>query len=194
MKREHQTMSAQQTIEEQYNEVCVYQGTRSKIKDPTQLKVLKEKTAMLWVSATKTYNALNSNHLVDWLNLYGNSMLIETVSTQFMQFLFKRGNDFEDMIVNNIVLKTDVVKIAAYYSLDAVQNTLKYMKSGTPVIWSAPLANASKATYGIADLLIRSDMFSKLFKESPLTEEEARIPAPKLDKPYHYRVDRKSVV
>ena len=92
------------------------------------------------------------------------------------------------MIVNNIVLKTDVVKIAKYYSRDAVQNTLKYMKSGTPVIWSAPLANASKATYGIADLLIRSDMFSILFKESPLTEEEALISAPKLDKPYHYRV------
>jgi len=191
MKREHQTMSNEhQNIEEQYNKLSVYQGTRSKIQDTSQLKVLKEKKQALWVSATKTYNALTSNHLVDWLNLYGLGLLesVDTVSNQFLQFLFKRGHDFEDMIVNNIVEKTDVVKIANYYSLGAVQNTLKYMQDGTPVIWSAPLANTSKATYGITDLLIRSDMFAKLFKVSPLTEEEAIIPAPKLNKPYHYRV------
>ena len=76
MKREHQTMSNEhQNIEEQYNKLSVYQGTRSKIQDTSQLKVLKEKKQALWVSATKTYNALTSNHLVDWLNLYGQGLL-----------------------------------------------------------------------------------------------------------------------
>ena len=177
-------------IEEQYNNFSVYQGTRSK--GAQNLQSLEErKKAVLWVSATKTYNALTSNHLVDWLNLYGNNLLQEvdtTASSQFMNFLFKRGNDFENMIVNNLVQKADVTKIANYYSKDAVENTIKYMKKGEPVIWSAPLTNVSKATYGIADLLIRSDMFSTLFKESPISEQDSKIPAPKLGTPFHYRV------
>jgi hypothetical protein len=178
-------------IEEQYNGFSVYKGTRSKSQNSDNLQVLDQKRkVVLWVSATKTYNALTSNHLVDWLNLYGTDMLEsdDPASTQFMQFLFKRGHQFEKMIVNNILAKMDVIKIANYYSRDAVANTLKYMKEGVPVIWSAPLANQQKATYGIADLLIRSDMFSKIFKTSPLSKEEESISAPKLKKPYHYRV------
>ena len=188
MKRTHSEMM---DIEEQYNDFSVYRGTRSKNNDQFQaLDENKRKKSVIWVSATKTYNALTSNHLVDWLNLYGTDMLenVDQASTQFSQFLFKRGNDFEKMVVDNILEKAEIVKIANYYSSDAVDNTLKYMKEGTPVIWSAPLADKQKATYGIADLLIRSDMFSKIFKNSPLTKEEENIPAPKLNKPYHYRV------
>ena len=106
MKRTHSQMM---DIEEQYNGFSVYQGTRSKNNDQFQvLDETKRKKSVLWVSATKTYNALTSNHLVDWLNLYGTDMLenVDQASTQFSQFLFKRGNDFEKMVVDNILEKT----------------------------------------------------------------------------------------
>jgi hypothetical protein len=187
MKRSHLQLYKNK-IEQQYNEFCVYKGTRSKMVDPQSLQELTDKPKeTIWISATKTYNALMSNHLVDWLNIYGKSHDVSHTD-QFMKFLCKRGDEFETMIVNNILKKTDVVKISNYYSKDAVKNTIKYMKEGTPVIWSASLSNKSNSTYGIADLLIRSDMFKMLFKTSPLTNEEEKIPAPKLSTPYHYRV------
>jgi hypothetical protein len=121
-------------IEEQYNGFSVYKGTRSKSQNSDNLQVLDQKRkVVLWVSATKTYNALTSNHLVDWLNLYGTDMLEsdDPASTQFMQFLFKRGHQFEKMIVNNILAKMDG-------SCNMVCTTGKSTKSN---IWNCRLAN-----------------------------------------------------
>ena len=180
-----------QSIDQQYNSFSVYKGTRSNIMEPDLSPPLEAmKKDVLWVSATKIYNAMLSNHLVDWLERYGKNILhsFPPTSPQFMQFLCKRGIDFEAMIVKNLQQHHKTVKVANYYSLNAVEHTLQYMKDGVPIICSAPLANPSKSTYGIADLLVRSDMFGSIFKHNPISDDDANIPAPKLGTPFHYRV------
>ena len=161
------------SLDQQYNSFSVYKGTRSNIMDPLSPPLESAKKDVLWVSATKIYNAMLSNHLVDWLERYGKNTLhsFPSASPQFMQFLCKRGIDFEAMIVKNLQQHHKTVKVANYYSLNAVEHTLQYMKDGIPIICSAPLANPSKSTYGIADLLVRSDMFGSIFKHNPIIPE-----------------------
>ena len=53
--------------------------------------------------------------------------------------------------------------------------TIKYIKTGVPIIEQAMLCNYDNKTYGVADLLIRSDYLHKIFKTSPLTSEEEKV-------------------
>ena len=60
------------------------------------------------------------------------------------------------------------------------------MKKGTPIIHSAPIYNDKNNTYGIIDLLVRSDYINKLFNNFKI--DDYNIKAPNLDIDYHYRV------
>jgi len=62
------------------------------------------------------------------------------------------------------------------------------MMNGTPVIHSAPVKNKQNNTGGVIDLLVRSDYIEVLVSESPITDIEKRISAPKLGKNFHYVV------
>lgn len=189
MKRNHNT------IESDYNNFSVYRGTRSRqtISEFQQLPDKKKQKIILWVSATKTYNAMMNDHLVDWLNLYGRNMLNRkdaSNSKQFTDFLCKKGVDFEAALVDYLQKRFQTASISQYYSIDAVQMTINQMMAGVPIIMSAPIANKSTATFGIADMLVRSDYINHIFcpDRKVISDEDAAIKAPKLTGNYHYRV------
>ena len=156
-----------------------------------KLDKVKEKP---WVSATKTFNYMSNDHLVDWLKMYASRD--RTISKDeinfeetFLSFLSKKGVVFENKVVEYIrSLNFDTVHVSDFYNKDSAKKTVEYMKKGVPIIHSAPVYNRKNNTYGIVDLLVRSDYINKLFQEEILDSNEERYGASKLNGNYHYRV------
>lgn len=172
----------------------------------------------LWVSASKTRNYALKDTLIDWLDHYGNktkhkianiipSGIIpeskprtDIVTNDFTTFLMNKGNQFEENVISYIEKKfssnefKSVVKSHQnFYSnvLNYEKQTIQYIKSGIPIIYQPLLMNRSgplKYSYGMPDLIVRSDYLDKLIDNSPLTEVEAYYPAPELNGTYHYVV------
>src|SRR5436305_9145132 len=70
-------------------------------------------------------------------------------------------------------------------------STLTLMERGVPIIAQAPLINDANKTFGVADILIRSDYLPVVFNTFTC-DNEINIPAPNLpmigNTTYHYRV------
>jgi hypothetical protein len=153
-----------------------------------------------WVSATATRNYVLDDPLLDWLGLYGKEHGFKSdfqlpgydSRTDFSRFVMRKGREFEDAVVKHLKTLLPIYNIATNpmqsRKLEAAEQTFEAMCRGEPAISQAVLRDAESRTYGLADLLVRSDELSRLFP-SCLTEEEASITAPDLDgSPWHYRV------
>ena len=168
-------------------------NTRSK--RPRLFPPINNTRSLCWISATKTHNYLLNNTLCDWLDLYGknertfSSSKFQESSETFTDFLMKKGVEFEEELVKFLSRSHSVVTVSKYYNMEKVKDTIKCMKQGVPIIHSAPIFNKRNKTYGIIDLLVRSDYFSNIFAKSPI-EEDKNISAKNLGQnvPYHYRV------
>ena len=148
----------------------------------------------LWVSATKTHNFLLGDTLIDWLNLYGKTKKTRhknykvNTSKTFTDFIKKRGDQFEKKVIDFYKNTFDLVKVADFYTVKDAQKTFNFMKKGIPIIYSAPIYNTKNNTYGIIDLLVRSDYINKLFKEQIIEPHLETKKAPKLMGNFHYLV------
>lgn len=165
-----------------------------------------------WISATSTYNYMMKDPLLDWLKYHHNSFfhnnrkyrkLAPNVTGKtaakldrdygFTPYIMKQGIEFERKVMKLITKKFGVERVAEINGdLDprnpakAVE-TLEAMKSGIPIIHSGVLHDPARKTFGITDLLVRSDWLKFLIRESPPHFSTlATIPAPKLDRPWHY--------
>ena len=138
------------------------------------------------IRPTQLANYLLNDHLIDWLNLYGKKES-HTFST-FTRFLLEQGNKFEAKIIEHIRKNHPVVSISTRFSEKGVENTLKEIKKGTPLIHSAPLKSLNGEINGIADLLVRSDYLNKLVPNS-ITDDSIRgTEEPIRGGKYHYVV------
>jgi len=155
----------------------------------------------IWVSATQLYNYSLQDPVVDWLKMYpyklaGSSAApFMTASPTFMpaqqisftNFILQQGKDFERYVIKFLGKKVPIKTIDAYYSQESVKKTIAEMKKGTPVIYSAPIKDDKSKTYGVIDLLVRSDWVHKLVKHSPLSNRE-KTKGCALSDNYHYVV------
>jgi hypothetical protein len=123
-----------------------------------------------WVSATAVQNYILSDHLVDWLKLYCDEQQGETAP--MLRYLFDQGHKFEEKLVDKIKARFPVVHITSMYRKYICVRTTNEMKKGTPIIWSAPLGSDTLKTFGLADILIRSDYINKLVPNSIPVEME----------------------
>jgi hypothetical protein len=170
----------------------VYTGTRSK--KPKLLKPMShqfKRKSKRWVSATETRNYVCKDGLVDWLKKYGKrgrKFSDSTFKNTFKDYIFKKGNEFETSVVNLLKRDHEVVSISEFYNKEKIRETERCMREGIPIIHSAPISNKKNNTYGIIDLLIRSDYINRIFEVDPLNIEEVNKNAPKLDLPFHYVV------
>lgn len=108
-----------------------------------------------------------------------------------LNVLFDMGHKFEDLVINDLREKfPNCVKkvVTNTVTPDLNHITLKYMIEGVPIIEQAALYNFSNRTFGVADLLIRSDWFEKIFVDIIIPENEKHLKAPLLKGKYHYRV------
>ena len=170
-----------------------------------------------WVSATKTKYYLLNDTCLDWLILYYDKYGITPEKSESgdvhkknpsnLDILFDGGNIFEKKIYENLQEKyKDNFRLIfddncfeifnKNHSVDGIIRekylmTIDLMKKAVPIIAQAVMINDNNKTYGIADLLIRSDYFSKIFKKFHI-DDEINTRATKLgyDKKqnYHYRV------
>jgi len=163
----------------------------------------KDKSLMYgWVSATKTKNYLMDDMCVDWLMLYYNHNKEEHERKRIQphNLLFEGGQIFEKKVYEELetIFKNEFVTVFTnqeYKNLEFIKNknkeVKKLMNEGVPIIAQAPLININNKTYGIADLIVRSDYLKKIFSYFE-EDEDIYIKAPKLkmrhDLNYHYRV------
>lgn len=167
----------------------------------------------IWVSATELRNFMLNDPLLDWLNInYNNKKRIpsgtfkritkkfikvkKSINT-FKEYILNQGNVFEDIVVNKIINKIgrkNVLKLEEQHmdarDVNSFRKTVEAIKSGIPVIHGAVLHNSSNNTYGVADLIIRSDFFAKIFLKDPISGDDDRYHhAPNLsDGITHYRI------
>lgn len=153
-----------------------------------------------WVSATAVRNYVLDDPILDWLDLFGKERGFESdfdlpgydPRTDFSQFMMRKGREFEDAVVSYLGTLLPIHVIGAdpmrSRSLEAAEETYEAMLRGEPAISQAVLRDPQHRTYGLADLLVRSDELLKLFPDC-LKPEEASVSAPGLDRgSWHYRV------
>lgn len=169
-----------------------------------------------WVAATDTRNYLLKDPFVDWLQThyspfvtknpnYTRKVLSAVKSSRnrrnFHEFIMEQGNLFESQVValicqdfGNETLRAIGGELNAH-SPQKVQETLDAMNEGVPFIHGGLLHNPENQTYGIPDLLVRSDWINKLVAIKPLLRVETTLSAARLKDPatskapkYHYRV------
>ena len=152
-----------------------------------------------WVSATATRNYAMNDPLLDWLHYHGESKGFKPDTeypdyddrTDFRLFIMNQGNRFESAVAKHISDLFPIYRAREPRESSADDKvflkTFDAMKQGRPVIYQAVMRDELSETYGIADFLIRSDIFGQLF-ERYKTEESTKAPASKLHNGnWHYR-------
>lgn len=167
----------------------------------------------LWVSASSTRNFLIKDPLLDWLSYHSTKLsqvpkykdsIVKAIPRKntFTEFIMQQGNEFETKVIDYLYqyLGKDVFKdIGGNFSARSemkVLETIEAMNIGVPIIYQGVLHNSENCTYGVPDLIVRSDWLCKLVQTSPIIKEDENIPAPLLKdvfnpgKPpnYHYRI------
>ena len=153
-----------------------------------------------WVSTTATRNFVLDDPILDWLDLYGeeNGFQRDTAlehhdpRTSFIEFIFKKGNEFESAVVHLLKQKYQIKQIAEVpadvRNSEFAERTFSAMEDGAPIISQGVLMDPQHQTYGAPDLLVRSDVLADLFPQI-LSAEDAAISAPDLGhNGWHYRV------
>ena len=164
--------------------------------DGTRCVPSEENSWDAWVSASRTRNYCEQDPLLDWLDEFGEAKGFQRDQrderTDFLQFIFRKGNEFEAAVLTHLRGRIQVEVIASDYqmirTLEGAEATWEAMARGAEVIAQAVLWNPQNQTYGAVDLLIRSDVLARLFPNAISTSEAAH-PAPDLPNArWHYRV------
>lgn len=148
-----------------------------------------------YVSASQTRNYILHDPLLDWFNMYKNKK-----RDGMLNFLFSQGNLFEKRLITYLYntigtdLFVDIQACKDPRSPQKISETLEAMNTGKPFIYNGVIFDDDRKTFGIPDLIVRSDYIHKLVKLSPINDNEINISAPHLidkdNKPpkYHYRI------
>ena len=107
------------------------------------------------------------------------------------QYILNNGILFEKDIISKIQENHKVVKVAEYYDSrneNKFNETIILMKKGVPIIYQGVLHNMIDKTYGLPDLLVRSDYINTLLGYNVIDSNEMKIGSPKLGVDWHYKV------
>jgi hypothetical protein len=137
-----------------------------------------------WVSATDTRNYLLNDGLLDVLKYKGSTLtkvkssyqdtFIKTIGNNdesFISSLMQQGIKFEKRVISLIIDKIgteNVINIGGDLNPRSRSNYLKTLKAindGIPVIYQGIVRNYKNKTYGIPDLLVRSDWLSEIYTQ-----------------------------
>jgi len=172
---------------------------------PAKFKPPPTNTAELgaWVSATKTRNYVNKDPIIDWLDLYGDELGYQRdtsgekydANLDFVQLLFRKGNEFEVVVINYLKQKfgeENFVTVAKSYkdSRDSAkqEETLQHMKGGVPFILQGVLRNSDNKTYGMPDIMVRSDYLPEISDTQGYKDFQFLDKSAKELGDYHYRI------
>src|SRR5262249_23783246 len=127
-----------------------------------------------WVSATRTRAYLLQDPLLDWLERHGEQRGFPRDDrspeydprTDFAGFILRKGLEFEAAVLRILATQFQVVTIAQSRADSRDPNcalrTFEAMRSGAEVIVHGVLHHEATQTYGVPDLLVRSDVLERL--------------------------------
>ena len=101
------------------------------------------------------------------------------------------GIEFENELIELIKAKHKVVTGADFTQSknpNKFKETINLMKQGVPIIYQGILHNYENKTFGIPDLIVRSDYINQLMGYDVISQEESKIGSPNLKIPYHYKI------
>ena len=146
-----------------------------------------------WVSASATRNYVLGDPLLDWLDRYGESKGFVPDQfderTDFLRFIFGKGVEFERAVVEHLrslavgevrTLCAQGSRRGAARDLGVAFATWDAMADGVAIIDQGVLRDPEHRSYGLPDLLVRSDVLAMLFPGA-LSPAEAAVAAPALD-------------
>jgi hypothetical protein len=152
-----------------------------------------------WVPAARTRNWVRGDPLLDWLHAHGSEhgFLRDDERpgydprTDFQRLLREKGIAFEAGVLRLLERRVPVRVVARAHgdgrSLEKARETLDALRQGVPVVAQAVLRDPESRTFGVADLLVRSDVLATWFPEL-LSWEDATVGAPGLGHArFHYR-------
>jgi hypothetical protein len=152
-----------------------------------------------WVPAARTHNWVLGDPLLDWLYAHGAERGLARDDkrpgydprTDFQRFVREKGIAFEAGVLRLLERRVPVHVVARAQgdgrSLEKARETLEALRQGVPVVAQAVLRNPASRTFGVADLLVRSDVLVTWFPEL-LSSEDATVGAPGLGHArFHYR-------
>lgn len=134
-----------------------------------------------WIPATATRNWCSQDPILDWLDLYGESRGFVRDSlrpgydpdTDMGRFMRDQGMAFEVAVMRCLAEKFEIVRIAGQRgdaeSIECFERTRQAMAEGVEIIAQAVVHDPVTETYGIPDLLVRSDVLSRLASHPPAT-------------------------
>ena len=147
-----------------------------------------------YLSASKTANYLLDDPIIDWLENYYEKDKSISYNKELMYAFFNKGFQFENLVIEELKKKfpSNIVEINndGWRGLNRhnFKKTIECIKEGIPIISQAVLYNDNNFTYGISDLLIRSDFINRIFNNKILQNDEEKIKGTLLNGNYHYIV------
>lgn len=174
-----------------------------KVFNETRLEKLAGKsTGKLLFSATGTKNWFYKDTVLDFFKKTRQDRLVQQqikkvqpLPENFKSTIIQNGITFETETIKHLKKKVGAKNfqtICVDYKLATspgmYKETLDAMKDGVPVIYQGVLHNYSNGTYGIPDLLVRSDWLNKIVKNGLVKVDESKEVAPTLGSNWHYRV------
>lgn len=152
-----------------------------------------------WVTARELRNWCHDDLLVDWLSEFGEQHGFRRDDQlpgydrvfDLARYLMDQGRRFEQAVLVDLQQRWPVTRIATRpdeaRSLAAAEATWDAMKNGAPVIASAVLRDPDRRTFGVADLLVRSDVLGELCPDA-FVGDQLELPVAAMRHGRHYRL------
>jgi len=164
-----------------------------------------------WVSATRIKHYMLNDTCLDWLNLHGNTTCLDgkklDIARDDRDILLDGGTISEKKVYDEIkniyndkfklvFTQDDYDKFKKERNMTGIirekyKQTIEYMKNGVPFIAQGTMINYSNMTFGIADLLVRSDylelLFDNFYPDNDI-HDSAHMLCDGINVGYHYRV------
>jgi hypothetical protein len=137
-----------------------------------------------WVSPTKLKNYFLKDGFLDWV--CHNESQIPKITTHDhkvstpqrdsadnINYLFQKGIEFEDHVVNLLKIKlgmSNIVDIGCKHGSredEKYKQTIDAIRNRVPIIYSGVLRNYDNESWGIPDLIVRTDFLNRIVKTSP---------------------------
>jgi hypothetical protein len=152
-----------------------------------------------WVAAGDLRNWCDDDLLLDWLAEFGEQHGFRRDDRMpgydrvfdLARYLMDQGRRFEQAVLVDLQQRWPVTRIATRpdeaRSLAAAEATWDAMKNGAPVIASGVLRDPERRTFGVADLLVRSDVLGELCPDA-FVGDQLELPVAAMRHGRHYRV------
>ena len=154
-----------------------------------------------WVTPSNLKNYLLDDSFLDILSMKSSAVIkanpsysseigkmigASTKVTGFVPNLLNAGISFESKIIALLTTKLGEKNVRDIGGNNNPRSTSKYLdtlaaiQEGVPCIFQAIVRNYEDKTYGVADILIRSDWINRFLDVNALSPEEVNVSAPKL--------------